>query len=58
MIRARTAIGEWGRRLMDIDLDLAAIEEAARIVDPVFRDSPQFICEQLCARSGAPCSSR
>src|SRR5215469_9383894 len=37
---------------MDIDLDLARIEEAARIVDPVFRDSPQFVCEQLCAVLG------
>jgi threonine dehydratase len=52
MIRARAAIGEWGRRLMDSDLDLAAIQEAARIVDPVFRDSPQFVCEQLCAALG------
>jgi hypothetical protein len=46
MIPTRTAIGEWGMRLMDSDLDLAAIEEAARIVDRVFRDSPQFVCEQ------------
>ena len=38
--------------LMDIDLDLTRIEEAARIVDPVFRDSPQFVCEQLCAVLG------
>ena len=37
---------------MDIDLDLAAIGKAARIVDPVFRDSPQFFCEQLCAALG------
>src|ERR1700733_3244191 len=37
---------------MDIDLDLAAIEEAARIVDRVFRDSPQFVCESLCAALG------
>jgi hypothetical protein len=28
---------------MDVDLGLARIGEAARIVDPVFRDSPQFI---------------
>jgi threonine dehydratase len=38
--------------LMDIDLDLAAIEEAARIVDQVFHDSPQFVCEQLWAALG------
>jgi threonine dehydratase len=37
---------------MDIDLDLTSIEEATRIVDPVFRDSPQFVCEQLCAVLG------
>jgi threonine dehydratase len=37
---------------MDTDLDLTRIEEAARIVDPVFRDSPQFVCEQLCAVLG------
>ncbi len=37
---------------MDADLDLARIEEAARIVDPVFRDSPQFVSEQLCAALG------
>jgi threonine dehydratase len=37
---------------MDIDLDLTRIEEAARIVDPVFRDSPQFVSEQLCAVLG------
>ena len=37
---------------MDVDLDPARIEEAARIVDQVFRDSPQFVCEQLCAALG------
>jgi threonine dehydratase len=37
---------------MDIDLDLTRIEEAARTVDPVFRDSPQVVCEQLCAALG------
>ena len=41
-----------GTALMDIDLDLTRIEEAARIVDPVFRDSPQFVCEQLSAVLG------
>jgi hypothetical protein len=38
--------------LMDVDLDLARIEEAARIVDPVFCDSPQFVNEQMCAALG------
>jgi threonine dehydratase len=37
---------------MDIDFDLTRIEKAARIVDPVFRDSPQFVCEQLSAVLG------
>jgi threonine dehydratase len=37
---------------MDVDLDLARIEEAARTVDPVFRDSPQFVSERLCAALG------
>jgi threonine dehydratase len=39
-------------RLMDVDLDLTRIEEAARTADPVFRDSPQFVSEQLCAALG------
>ena len=37
---------------MDVDLDLTRIEEAARTADPVFRDSPQFVSEQLCAALG------
>jgi threonine dehydratase len=32
---------------------LAGIDEAARIVDPVFRDSPQFVSEPISARLGA-----
>jgi threonine dehydratase len=32
-----------------LDLDLARIEEAARVVDPAFRDSPQFVSQQLSA---------
>lgn len=35
-----------------MDLDLGRIEEAARIIDPVFRDSPQFVSEQLSAALG------
>ena len=30
------------------DLSLENIERAVRVIDPVFRDSPQFIDEQLC----------
>jgi threonine dehydratase len=35
-----------------IDLSLANIERAASVIDPIFRDSPQFIDEQLCAALG------
>ena len=34
------------------DLKLANIEHAASTIDPVFRNSPQFIDEQLCAALG------
>jgi threonine dehydratase len=34
---------------MAADVDLGRIEEAARTSDPAFRDSPQFVSEQLCA---------
>jgi threonine dehydratase len=34
------------------DLKLANIEQAARVIDPVFRNSPQFVDEQLCAALG------
>ncbi len=37
---------------MDIDLDLARIEEATRAVDRIFRDSPQFVSDQLCDALG------
>jgi threonine dehydratase len=37
---------------MDVDLDLARIGEAARVVGPVFRNSPQFVSGQLCAVLG------
>lgn len=37
---------------MEVDLDLSRIETAARVVDPVFRDSPQFVSEALCAAVG------
>jgi threonine dehydratase len=33
-------------------LRLAHIEEAARVIDPVFRDSPQFVADSLGARLG------
>jgi threonine dehydratase len=34
------------------DLKLANIEQAAGVIDPVFRDTPQFVDEQLCAVLG------
>jgi len=34
------------------DLKLANIEHAASVIDPVFRDSPQFVDEPLCALLG------
>src|SRR5579864_3699746 len=34
------------------DLKLANIEQAVRVIDPVFRNSPQFVDEQLCAALG------
>jgi threonine dehydratase len=37
---------------VNVDLDLARIGAAARAVDPVFRDSPQFVSEPLCAVLG------
>jgi threonine dehydratase len=33
-------------------VSLARIEEASRVIDPLFRDSPQFVDPQLCAASG------
>ncbi len=35
-----------------IDLKLANIQEAATVIDPVFRNSPQFVDEQLSAALG------
>lgn len=41
-----------GSHTVDVDLDLARIEEATRAVDRVFRDSPQFVSDQLCDALG------
>jgi threonine dehydratase len=35
-----------------VDLDVDRIARAAQMIDPVFRDSPQFVDEQLCAALG------
>jgi threonine dehydratase len=37
---------------MSDHLSLARIEEAARVIDPLFRGSPQFVDPQLCAALG------
>lgn len=37
---------------MNTDISLARIAEAAEVVDPVFRDSPQFMSEHLSAALG------
>jgi threonine dehydratase len=36
----------------DPTVTLLGIQEAVRVIDPVFRDSPQFLCEPLSARLG------
>jgi threonine dehydratase len=38
--------------VLDVDLDPARIEEAAAVIDPVFRDTPQFVDEQLAKALG------
>ncbi|MEV0680963.1 pyridoxal-phosphate dependent enzyme [Actinosynnema sp. NPDC050436] len=35
-----------------MDIDLENIARAAKTIDPVFRDSPQYVDEQLCAELG------
>jgi threonine dehydratase len=40
------------RRTVDVDLSIARIEEAARIIDPVFLNTPQYADEQLNAALG------
>jgi threonine dehydratase len=35
-----------------MDLSVEHIKEAAQVIDPVFRDSPQFVDDQLSARLG------
>ncbi len=37
---------------MDAAISLERIEEAADLIDPVFRDTPQFVCEPLSERLG------
>lgn len=37
-----------------MDLSVERIEEAARVIDPVFRNSPQFVHEQLSEALGRP----
>ncbi|MGI5170817.1 threonine ammonia-lyase [Spirillospora sp. CA-253888] len=35
-----------------MDLDVTRIEKAAQVIDPVFRDTPQYLDEQLCRALG------
>ena len=37
---------------MDASITIAGIEEAARVVDPAFLHTPQFVCEPLSDRTG------
>ena len=37
---------------MDASISVERIEEAATLIDPVFRDTPQFVCEPLSDRLG------
>jgi threonine dehydratase len=37
---------------MDATISIAGIEEAASVIDPVFRDTPQFDCEPLSGQLG------
>ncbi|MCZ7428578.1 PLP-dependent lyase/thiolase [Micromonospora sp. WMMA1949] len=37
---------------LDLELNLDRVAEATRMVDPVFRDSPQFVDDRLCAAIG------
>jgi threonine dehydratase len=38
--------------LGDLDLSIDRIDTASRLIDPVFRDTPQYIDDQLCAALG------
>src|SRR5437879_2707842 len=37
---------------MDASISIAGIQETATVIDPVFRDTPQFVCEPLSERLG------
>ncbi len=37
---------------MDASITIAGIEEAARVIDPAFLHTPQFVCEPLSDRTG------
>jgi threonine dehydratase len=37
---------------MDASISIAGIQDAARVIDPVFRDTPQFVCEPLSDQLG------
>src|SRR5260370_40090740 len=37
---------------MDASISMAGIQDAASVIDPVFRDTPQFVCEPLSDQFG------
>jgi len=37
---------------MDASISIAGIQDAATVIDPVFRDTPQFVCEPLSDQLG------
>src|SRR5260370_13537881 len=37
---------------MDASISIAGIQDAASVIDPVFRDTPQFVCEPLSDQLG------
>jgi threonine dehydratase len=39
-------------RSAEVDLSVERIEEAARVIDPVFLHTPQYVDQQLCAALG------
>src|SRR5919198_4562162 len=47
-----TTVDAYRIRPAKVDLSLERIERAARTIDPVFLNSPQYADEQLCAALG------
>ena len=45
-------LADYTPQAMDASISIAGIEDAASVIDPVFRDTPQFVCEPLSDRLG------